>query len=559
MRPLHVRYFWWLLAPACLVLCAAYPTFDALLGLSYAPLGRDQGIFQYTAWALRNGQRMYTDFHEINGPFPHAMHWLFQLLGGETDKAFRRLDIYVTLATYFWIGTRIPREGSPRGSRWAWGLAASLCFGSQYVSLGWWHTAQREHYFTLLIGLAIGALLPELREAAPSTRKVRLARWFVAGVCIAAPCFGKPTCAAYVGLFVVAAFWLQRRRTPERVFERQNIVAFAAGLVVVSLGFLAFIVRHGDLAGCWKYVVVETTRFHRYFWLQSLRECYFAYGNAPRLNIAFVTLVLVLVVAARKNAPSHVALAAVPLVGGLVTYFAQQKGFAYHLHPVTFGTRLVWLLLVEHWASSLSTVRLRELPKERCVSLICVLGLTVWYANGDASCADSRNPLWRSGEESELQHLRHFRSRDFQPDSIVEAAEYLKATLQPNDRVQLYGFDPYLLFRARKLSASPFIYSFDLQARSVLESKKVALSSETRSWIETLLAENREALAENLNHALPAAFVFIDRTPFDYPDDAQADFAACCVKANALVEQHYRPARQFGTVRVWLRKELSPE
>jgi len=113
-----------------------------------------------------------------------------------------------------------------------------------------------------------------------------------------------------------------------------------------------------------------------------------------------------------------------------------------------------------------------------------------------------------------------------------------------------------LMFRARRLSGSPFIYAFDLQAKSVTDEKRAKLPEATRTWIEQLLADNRQELTSKMVHAPPDAVVFVDRTPFDYPDDSRADFADCCAEADAFVRTRYHAAKTFGTVRVWLRNDI---
>lgn len=561
-------FFWWLLAPLCLLFVGAYTTVDALYGLTFAPLGRDQGIFQYTAWALRHGERLYVDFHEINGPLPHVLHWVYQLLGGEDSRTFRLIDLVVTGTCYAWIGSRIPRAESARARsiRVAWALGGFIVFASQYVSYGWWHTAQREHYFTLLLGLAIAAILPDVRSdfaaGAVTAPWRRTARWAFAGICIAAPCFGKPTCALYFLLFVAAAFWLRRRArlvedSVPPTNERRLWVALGAGVAIASVFFLSFIARYGNFGAAWKFVVVETSRFHRYFWILSPAECYGAHGNAPRLNIAFITLLIAGVAAARRKLPRHAVLALVPLIGGIVTYFAQQKGFPYHLHPVGFGVRLLWLFLVEDGIAKVAKDGPRKTAREALAFAATALVLVLWYASGDSNYAESRNQAWRSTGETEFVHLTHFRSKDFEPAYLAEAADYVRGVVSPHGRIQMYGFDPYLMFRARRLSASPFIYGFDLQAKSVVEEKRTPLPPETRAWIEQLLSDNREELAEKLAANPPEAIVFVDRTPFDYPDDSRADFADCCAKADAFVTARYHADRTFGPVRVWLRNDLT--
>src|SRR5690606_34481847 len=114
-------------------------------------LGRDQGIFQYVAWALRNGERAYRDLHEINGPLPHAWHMVMQLLGGSDEHVFRTLDTVFMSLVYAGCGAFVPRWVGAKGSKLAWAAAAFGLLGAQYLRLDWWHTSQREGFYSAIL------------------------------------------------------------------------------------------------------------------------------------------------------------------------------------------------------------------------------------------------------------------------------------------------------------------------------------------------------------------------------------------------------------------------
>src|SRR5262245_4310155 len=108
----------------------------ALWVLTFATFGRDQGIFQYVAWALRHGERVYRDIHEINGPLPHAWHAAMQLVGGEDEHTFRTIDTLMLVSGWAigtatipkWVGLELRR-----GATLAWALAGVAVLGAQYV------------------------------------------------------------------------------------------------------------------------------------------------------------------------------------------------------------------------------------------------------------------------------------------------------------------------------------------------------------------------------------------------------------------------------------------
>ena len=71
-----------LLAPLVLALVPLFWVADATHRSSLTTLGRDQGIFQYIAWAVRNGAVDYRDVRDVNGPLVHLIHMVFLALGG---------------------------------------------------------------------------------------------------------------------------------------------------------------------------------------------------------------------------------------------------------------------------------------------------------------------------------------------------------------------------------------------------------------------------------------------------------------------------------------------
>src|SRR5262245_53904195 len=113
--------------PAVLVVIPAWlATWDALVRASWATLGRDQGIFQYIAWAVGGGAKAYRDIRDVNGPLVVLVHRVLLLLGGADEHRLRTLDLVVTGATAAFAGACIPSLGKKRPSwleRTAWALA----------------------------------------------------------------------------------------------------------------------------------------------------------------------------------------------------------------------------------------------------------------------------------------------------------------------------------------------------------------------------------------------------------------------------------------------------
>src|SRR5258708_231013 len=84
---------WPLVAPTVLALICVRWTCETTYHATFEPFGRDQGIFQYVAWALTKGCRDYVDVRDINGPLVPMIHMAFLKIGGADEHVFRSLDL----------------------------------------------------------------------------------------------------------------------------------------------------------------------------------------------------------------------------------------------------------------------------------------------------------------------------------------------------------------------------------------------------------------------------------------------------------------------------------
>jgi hypothetical protein len=181
---------------------------------------------------------------------------------------------------------------------------------------------------------------------------------------------------------------------------------------------------------------------------------------------------------------------------------------------------------------------------------------------GDAWRAPSVKGRWAiAGATPERRATRAYFDRfpwgDYFANDLRDGAAYLAFHTEPGERVQTYGFDPYLLFLARRKSASPVIYGFELNVDAALEGGPGARpSAELRSWLLAYRDNAEQLVLRSVEAAPPAAFALLDRAPFTHPPDAERDFAAHCPDLFRWMEARYVPAATFGTVRIWLRRDV---
>ena len=257
--------------------------------------------------------------------------------------------------------------------------------------------------------------------------------------------------------------------------------------------------------------------------------------------------------------------ALVPLAG-LVSVVVQAKGFPYHFHPVSAGLYLEWLVIVvwlwERHGKASSQDGAQGIV--RLVPIVAAGALALAVATGvQASSHLTNHWILAKGiypeQRTSRDYLVYFRSADFFPWEMREAAHYLREHTSPTDRVQEYGMDPYLLFLAQRRSATPYIYAYDLDVDTALYGSDLPEglhpNGAQSQRIQAIRDAHEEDFLARLKADPPTAFVFMDRAPLMTEDDAWVDFTEHNAASSAWVLEHYKQTALFGNDRVWLRRD----
>jgi hypothetical protein len=525
----------------------------SLYALTYATFGRDQGIFQYVAWALRHGDRVYRELHEINGPLPHLWHATLQLMGGEDEHVFRTIDTAMMVAAYATAGATVPRWvglETKLPATLAWALAGCTVLGAQYVRFDWWSTTQREGLYSVLV---LASLC--LQVHAHTTERARAARLALAaaGFFTTLTWFGKPPCAIFAVLQATVVI-LDRRALVIR--PANALLAGATGAAVAATLMIGFVAAFEDVPASIR-MLLRVPRLHHTILNGTMIECYRRFSNGPRLDWAFATLVGLGIAFPVLKLPRRALLAFVLPVGGLAVFFGQGKGFPYHLHMTMLGTSFAHLLILAGLAK-----RAREHVAFAAATLALGLGLGLkcWEDSSKNAYADSS---WVTlGATAELRQSRayfdSFPWGDYFAGDLRDAARYIDEWTRPDDRVQIFGMDPYVLFLARRKNATPILYSFELNVDPALEGGDGARpGAAERTWLRAYRDGAESELLASAEENPPAAFVFFDDAPFGRAPNGEREFAEHCPRVWAWMGARYAPAARFGKVRVRLRDDVA--
>jgi hypothetical protein len=558
--------------PLILALPPLFWIIDATRRASLTTLGRDQGIFQYVAWAVAHGDVDYREVRDVNGPLTHIVHMIFLALGGADEHRFRSLDLLVTGLTFGLVGACLPgiarRARVPLIERAAWGFAGWVILSGQNLLYLYWDLAQRETFanWFMLSSVALQLVaqrqLRGPREGGPLLAMIkRSPLLLLVGALSAIPWFGKPTYALFTIVQVLALVLDDELGIP----RAKALLVLAIGGAIGAATQIGFLLVYGDLGVFLKIYLVDVPTMYRFILPRSPQEILSLHWAGAIAALSLGTSLFMLGLIWDRQMPRRaIAIALCPLVA-ILGVLAQGKGFPYHFHPVSASLHVQWLVLVA-WAWD----RYRLAPRSRLfVRMIPFLAaglLTTKIASG-MEASPHIQAIWILGkagdaeERSSHDYLVYFRDRDFFPWEMRQTAAYLKEHTKPTDRVQTYGMDPYVLFLAERHSATPYIYAYDLNADAAFGGSwmpnGVRPNAQQRAKIEELRSAHEADMFARLQKEPPAAFVFFDKAPLISGEDAFADFVEHCPPSGAWVREHYKETVAFGEDHVWLRNDLA--
>jgi hypothetical protein len=547
--------------PLALALPPLFWVVDATRRASLTTLGRDQGIFQYIAWAIRHGAIDYRDIRDVNGPLTHLVHLVFLALGGADEHRFRILDLVVTGTTFAIAGACLPGVGARRrpdfAERAAWALAGWVVLSGQYLLYGYWDLAQRESFFdwfllpSVALQLVAQAPWTGARGTAAQTRLLA-----VAGALSFLPCFGKPTYVAFTAVQVLAIVVDDQLRAP----RTRALAAFAVGAAAGAVVPLTFLLAYGDVGAYLRVQLSDVPAMYRFIWPRAPADIFSNPWSATQAIFAVGGAFALLALVGLGEMPRRVVAVALLPVCAVASVIVQGKGFPYHFHPVTAGVHLQWLLFVA-WLADRTRVasRRRALLRLLPIAAAGIVALRVATAMEDSPHIRAVWLLWGAPDAEQREtkeYFEHFPEPDYFPYEMRQAARYVREHTSPGDTVQTYGMDPYVLFLAERSSATPYVYAYDLNADAALGGGTGGHPTEAQAAaIRALRDEHETDMLRRLGLRPPAAFLFLDNSPLISEADAYSDFEVHCRRSAAWVHEHYAPATRLGHYQVWLKRD----
>ena len=546
------------LGPLLLALVPLFWVVDATQRASVVIVTRDQGIFQYIAWAVQNGDVDYRDVRDVNGPFVHMLHGILMRFGGAEEHRFHVLELWCTGLSFAFVGACVPGLVAKHRPRWleraAWAAAGWVVLSAQYMLYTAWNQAQRE---SLLDWFLLPSLALQLLPPAKSVRSASLRIVAIAALSTIT-CFGKPSYVA----FVVMQLGVLLADHDLVVGWKGKLKAFVVGGLAGAALPVLYLLSYGDVRAWARLTFVDVPQVYRFIWAKSVQEIFGEDGPLTSAAAGMAASALLVGLVAMRQLPRRGLVVALAPLCGIANVWLQHKGFGYHFHPLTASTHLAYLVVVAALWERFRTTPRRS-PLGRLAALAITIALALHMASGMRNSTHIvRNAWLLSGGETaekrqEEEYFQTFKTYDFFPWELSQAARYLRKKTSPTARVQMYGMDPYLLFLAQRKSATPYIYAYDLNNDAALDGGWGSKPTEGDLFRIRLVRDQHEQdLLARLRAAPPEAIVFLDKSPLISYPDAWEDFRHCCADSARWVAATFHPARSFGDVHVWLRDDL---
>ncbi len=505
------------------------------------PLPRDPMIFQYTAWAVRQGDVLYRDILDVNGPLITWMHLAFQALGGEAARGLRWLDLAASIAVFATLGAILPsavtRDGG-LGQRIAFAFVSVIVLLSAYFSFNFWDTAQRDGLYFLWILLSVAAQIEGVSRGHPGLL-------VLSGALSGITWLGKPTFILF-SLVQLLPLWLEHKRARPTSWFASSAVLGAVGLGLMSQSI-------ADMGQWLRLMTHDVPLLYRHVHAMTFG----ALWQGLRGGVAMLALTQAATVAwlvRRRQLPTRALAPGLLAVAAIGNIAIQSKGYFYHYAPLWIGVGVQWVLLIAAARSrardphaSPHRARLAAIALSVVVSGLVGLNLSV----SSYLRLDSLITPGHPAAHDEQLRLSLFSQRDSMLLDERIAADYLAKTTTPDQRVQVFGMDPSLLFLSRRRSATPYIYAFDLvlddtlngaDLRGVDATDKAAIVANGRARISDF--------TQRLKQRPPAKLVFPAHADF-LPDSPEATFRARLPEAGRWLDTHYTLEATIGTFRVY--------
>ena len=304
------------------------------------PPSPDQFAHSYMGWRLLEGDVPYRDFIDMNWPGVMALHALATWIFGVNLWSWRAFDFALFAASAFLLSDLV-RLGAGRDA----GRFCLLLMPLIYTGASYWMPGQHDMSATQFV---VGALWLHVRGYE------RKNYWYQigTGLCIGAAMLNKPTLGVVGALLPMHALWM---RAPVLQTVTHTAIAGVAALAALLVAFGALILLgasvHDVLDTIYTYPFVARHIGPETFadmsdWFLAVHFRWY-----PVVTLGSVPALFWLL--GGRSRPMAASALVVLWLSGVLSFFIQWRGLAYHLAPclmaLSGGLSISVALLARSW------------------------------------------------------------------------------------------------------------------------------------------------------------------------------------------------------------------
>ncbi len=279
------------------------------------PFVYDAALIRYVNFLMQHHFAPYRDIKDYNLPGSYFFDWLVVHTFGASALAWRTYDFLLAAI----CGVAMYRIARPYSR--AAGFYAAAFFVLFHARDGAGQAGQRDLLITALVLVAVALLLS-------NSHLQKLTRAFLFGLCIGVATTIKPTAAIALPLVLL----LPRAELPVSPRRRWLYAgALLGGLLIAPLAALVWLSRMHSIRAFWmtltEYIPMHAHLGNLGFW-PLLTRCI----TASHGTILAIAVVLAFIDKERKLHRLRMFLGG-GMVFGLISYFAQAKGYPDHRYP----------------------------------------------------------------------------------------------------------------------------------------------------------------------------------------------------------------------------------
>jgi hypothetical protein len=483
----------------------------------------DQVLYSYQAWAWRHfGQIPYKDTFDQNFPGIILVHYLVQVVLGESETAFRSFDIawqtLTALLIYLIAGAVFKNRLS--------GFIAAVLYSIYYIDLGPWNSGQRDGLLVLLYLLSFWLLMPRREPRGPAYSAL-------AGTLIGLGFLIKPVAAIAAVIFFALAIKYAKRKLP-------SLSAYVAGCITPSAACILYFWHKSALPALYEAVFLFPAKVYVDYGLFS-RETLIAgivMKNFLESNLAIIIGAGLLAAIVRRihgTGRTNLGWLLLLWLGTYAGYLAQAKYFDYQQIPF-WGFSCI--LAGGGWALAMDFLN----EKWPAFKKAKALGLTItliaasillmqFYVQGYLMLA-----LRESLEEGRDNSPYHY--------NCNLAGKYIQNRSGPSDKVQVWGGEAYINYIARRRAPSRLPITLHLLS-----------FKPGREQMPRIQKQLVEEFKSEIQNDRPLYFV-VTRRKYFRVDDFKTALVQEYPEIWEFIQNNYRLEATIGFVEIYRRNEF---